>query len=168
MTSPPLWAASILGDLHGVRRFRCIFLQQSITFTTMRTIEIIAIKFNQDHQTCNQGERGAQERTVGQFKKSWRRQRAYVVFDDDDLVVLEDHVVKDDDNYVVLDEHVVIDDDIYVVFDHHFVSSVRSSNSHPDLLVTHQHPTFFLYIMADMLNLKKWGAGGSLVGQDGY
>ena len=100
-------------------------------------------KFNQDHQTCNQGERGAQERTVGQFKKSWRRQRAYVVFDDDDLVVLEDHVVKDDDNYVVLDEHVVIDDDIYVVFDHHFVSSVRSSNSHPDLLLIHHHPPTF-------------------------
>ena len=24
------------------------------------------------------------------------------------------------------------------------------------------------YIMADMLNLKKWGAGGSVVGWDGY
>ena len=24
------------------------------------------------------------------------------------------------------------------------------------------------YIMADMLNLKKWGAGGSVVGRDGY
>ena len=43
MTSLPLWAASILGDIHGVRRFRCIFLQQCITFTKMRTIEIVAI-----------------------------------------------------------------------------------------------------------------------------
>ena len=59
------------------------------------------------------GERGAEERTVGQFKKSWRRHRANVVFDDDDLVVIDHHVVIDDDNYVVLDHHFVITDDDY-------------------------------------------------------
>ena len=127
MTSLPLWAASILGDIHGVRRFRCIFLQQCITFTTMRTIEIIAInsikitKFSCNHTNMKSGERGAEERTVRQFKKSWRRHRANVVFDDDDLVVLEDHVVIGDDDYVVLDHNVVVDDDIHVVLDHHFV-----------------------------------------------